>query len=386
MKRITFLLLILILVAGCRQGRTFHIKGTYAGKGKEKIYLRVIDVDKPVLIDSAKISKNGIFRMKVKATEPDFYQVGFDEKNFITLLAKPGENIRLRFEGANLSQNYSVEGSPGSDQVKMLDQRLAATHKKLDSLKAEYQVVAKDPGKKEKAAALEEDFSNTLKEQRKLNIEFIIKNLSSMASIMALYQRIDDKTFVLYDPRDLQYLKLVSDTLTRYYPNSKHTKALAANLEKEMNEMYRSRLQKMAESMPETKLDPDLVDISGKRIKLSSLKNKYVLLTFWSVASKECIAENLQLKEFYRLYNRKGFEIYQINLDENEEVWKNAVRFDELPWISVREDDPQNPVNARLYNVRTLPTNYLYDRNGTIIATNIHGRILQIKLEQLFGN
>jgi len=385
MRRIIFLLLTLFLVAGCRQERTFRINGTFPGKGKDHIYLRVIDVDTPILKDSAKISKNGTFRMKVKATEPDFYQIGFDEKDFITLLAEPGENIRIRFEGTNLSEKYIVEGSRGSDQVRMLDQQLSLTRRKLDSLKAEYQVVAKDPGRKDEIAALETEFTNTLKDQRKHNIEFIIENLRSMASVMALYQRIDDNTFVLYDPRDLQYLKLVSDTLTRYYPNSKHTRALTANLEKEMNEMYRSRLQKMAESMPETKLDPDLVDISGKRIKLSSLKNKYVLLTFWSVSSKECIAENLQLKEFYRKYNRKGFEIYQINLDESEETWRNAVRFDELPWISVREDDPQDPRNARLYNVRTLPANYLYDRNGTIIASNIHGRMLQIKLEQLFG-
>jgi peroxiredoxin len=385
MKRVLILLLPLVFIAGCRNEKIFRIEGTWSGKEHKYIYISRIDVDTPVLLDSAKINKNGMFRIKIGATEPDFYQLGFDEKDFVTLLAEPGEKINLKFEGDNLSGNYTVKGSPGSDQIQMLDQRLAVTKKKLDSLKVEYETVMKDPEKKEKGALLEEAFSNTLKDQRKYNIEFIIKNLSSMASVMAVYQKLDENTFVLYEQRDLQYLKLVSDTLSRYYPNSKHTRALAANLEKEMNEMYKSRLQKMAEEMPETRLDPDLADISGKRIKLSSLKNKYVLLTFWSVLSKECISENLQLKEFYRLYNKKGFEIYQINLDENEEAWKNAVRFDELPWISVREDDPGQPRNAQLYNVKSLPTNYLYDRNGTIIASNIHGRVLQIKLEQLFG-
>ncbi len=102
--------------------------------------------------------------------------------------------------------------------------------------------------------------------------------------------------------------------------------------------------------------------------------------------SRECIAENLQLKEFYRLYNRKGFEIYQINLDEDESTWKTAVKFDELPWISTREDDPADPINARLFNVKTLPANYLYDPEGKIIASNLHGKTLQIKLNQLFNN
>jgi len=52
----------------------------------------------------------------------------------------------------------------------------------------------------------------------------------------------------------------------------------------------------------------------------------------------------------------------------------------------VREDNPLNPVNATLYNVKAVPTNYLYDRNGIIIGVNLHGKSLQIKLAQLLGN
>jgi hypothetical protein len=91
------------------------------------------------------------------------------------------------------------------------------------------------------------------------------------------------------------------------------------------------------------------------------------------------------LKEFYKLYNKKGFEIYQIDLDENESNWKEAVRFDELPWISTREDDPKDPKNAILFNVQNLPTNYLFDKENKIIASNLHGRELQLKLEQIFN-
>jgi hypothetical protein len=85
------------------------------------------------------------------------------------------------------------------------------------------------------------------------------------------------------------------------------------------------------------------------------------------------------------MYNKKGFEIYQINLDENESDWKSAVKFDELPWISTREDDPLNPKNAVLFNVKNLPANYLFDREGKIISSNLHGKSLQLRLEQLFN-
>jgi hypothetical protein len=144
-------------------------------------------------------------------------------------------------------------------------------------------------------------------------------------------------------------------------------------------------VERLAKNLPLTKLDPNLKNTEGKRILLSSLKGKYVLLTFWSVQSRECIAENLLLKEYYKLYHKKGFEIYQINLDENENDWLSAVKFDELPWISTREDDPRNPKNALIFNVKELPTNYLFDKESNIISSNIHGKSLQLRLEQLFN-
>lgn len=385
MKRILFLPALVLLVIGCNDKSKFSVNGIIKDPKEKNIYLNRLDVDTPVLIDSAKISSKGSFRFRVKATDAGFYQIGFSETDFITLLAEPGEKITLLFNGKNLFENYTVSGSAGSEKLQSLDLVLAGTKRKLDSLSSIYTTASGETGFDVKGPALEAEFNDLIKAQRKKNIEFIINNLNSLASIKALYQRIDPETYVLYNRNDLQYFKIVTDSLTRHYPDSKEVQALARDFEKEMNQMYMSRIEQIAKDAPVTKLDPDLKNITGKRIALSSLKGKYVLLTFWSVQSKDCIRENLQLKEFYKLYNKKGFEIYQINLDENEEIWKTAVRFDELPWISTREDDPNNPKNATLFNVKTLPANYLFDKESKIIASNIHGRTLQLKLRQLFN-
>ncbi|MGA2405462.1 MAG: TlpA disulfide reductase family protein [Bacteroidales bacterium] len=385
MKRILFLLALVLILSGCKDKVKFAVDGVIKDSKEKYIYLNRLDVDTPVLIDSAKISRKGVFRFKVKTTVADFYQVGFSSTNFITLLAEPHEKIKLLFNSKNLFENYSVNGSVGSAKLQTLDLNLAETKRKLDSLRTVYSKASGEAGFDVKGPLLEAEFNELIKAQRKKNIEFIINNLNSLASIKALYQRINPETYVLYEPYDLQYLKIVTDSLTHHYPNSKQVQALARDFEKEMNQMYVSQLEQKAKKIPQTKLDPDLQNISGKRIALSSLKGKYVLLTFWSVQSRDCIEENLQLKEFYKLYNKKGFEIYQINLDQNESDWKAAVRFDELPWISTREDDPQNPKNAILFNVKSLPTNYLIDKESKIITANIHGRVLQLKLEQLFN-
>lgn len=383
MKRIIFLFALISILSSCTNKGTFSVTGVVKGRKEKSIFIRRIDIDTPILIDSSKINSKGEFHFKVKASEKDYYQIGFSESDFITLLTGPGEKIKIAFDGKTLFEKYSIAGSPESEKIQKLDITLSNTKRQLDSLSSEYSKISLQPGFDVKGPVLEAEFKKLLKDQRTKNIEFIINNSTSLASIKALYQQINPDTRVLYEQHDLQYFKIVTDSLKRHYPNSKQVLALSRDFEKEMGKMYSDRLANLTKDLPETKLNPDLKTTDGKRIALSSLRQKYVLLTFWSVQSKDCVAENLQLKTFYKLYSRKGFEIYQINLDANEADWKAAVKFDELPWISTREDDPNKPVNAILFNVKTLPTNYLFDKQGQIIATNLHGKSLQLKLEQL---
>src|ERR1035437_4937519 len=385
MKRTLFLLALVLIFSGCNDKNKFAVTGGIKNSKEKYIYLKRLDVDTPVLIDSAKISRKGTFRLKVKSGGADFYQLGFSTKNFITLLTEPGEKIRLDLSGQNLFENYSVDGSAGSEKLRTLDLVLIDTKRKLDSLTTVYKNASKEPGFDAKRPLLETEYNELVKAQRMKNIAFILSNINSLASIKALYQRLNDQTYVLYEPRDVQYLKIVTDSLTRHYPNLKQVQALARDFEKELNNVKISELEQMSKNMPKTVLDPDSMNIAGKRVALSSLKGKYVLLSFWSVQSKECIEENLQFKDLYKLYSKKGFEIYQINLDEDEAAWKAAVKYDELPWINTREDDPKNPKNAVLFNVQILPANYFFDKEGRIIASSLHGRPLQQKLDQLFN-
>jgi thiol-disulfide isomerase/thioredoxin len=386
MKRLFFLLFIIILFSGCKKKNSFTIRGVLEAKSSEFIHFSRFDLNTPVPIDSVKIKKNGEFRFTIKASEPDFYKVSITPENFITLLAEPGEKIRLHFGSSDLFNNYSVTGSAGSEKLQVLDQSLIDTRKKLDSLSLAYAKASGEPGFDIKGPELEAIFNDLIREQRRKNIGFIITNTTSLAAIKALYQRIDADTYVLFDQKDLQYLKIVTDSLKKYYPNSKHVQALSRDFENEMSLMYTNQLERISNQIEPLILNPELKNTEGKRISLESLRGKYVLLTFWSARSADCINENLELKEYYKLYNKKGFEIYQINLDADENIWKTAVKYDELPWISTREDNPANPETARLFNVKSLPTNYLFDREGTIIASNLHGRSLKLKLEQLFKN
>jgi peroxiredoxin len=376
---------ILILFSSCNEHGKISIEGNYPGETGEYLYISRIDVDIPIFVDSVKITKSGKFKSKFSYPGPAFYSVASSNTNFITVIAYPGDNIHLDFSGTLLQDGYSVEGSGESEDLRLLDLKLALTLASLDSLITIYESIPEGSSNDEERTAIDTQYSEIIKEQRMHNIGFIIENLNSFASIKALFQRLNENAYVLYKPTDAQYLKLVSDTLNAYYPESKQAISLAQTLENELAALNLSKLTNLASELESSDMDLDLANVSGKKIKLSSFEGKsYVLLTFWSATSKDCMNNNLQLKEFYRAYHNKGFEIYQVNLDEDESLWKQTVAYDELPWISVREDDPANATSLIQYNVNKVPTNYMFDKNGEIVGKDLYGRSLQIKLSQLF--
>jgi len=135
--------------------------------------------------------------------------------------------------------------------------------------------------------------------------------------------------------------------------------------------------------MPKTALDVQLPNINGDTILLSN-QGKYVLLSFWSTASESCVKENQVFKSLHKKYNHKGFEIYQVCIDNDIAKWEKAVKFDELPWISVIATNPESSGVIRMFNVRSVPVNYMFYREGNIIGKDLHGRALNIKMNQLF--
>jgi peroxiredoxin len=376
-------ILFLLLFSGCNSDKKIVIGGSYEEGAGRYLYLTRIDIDIPVFIDSVKISKKGTFETRFDYNQPAFYNFGFNNSDFITLIAYPGDKIFLTCTGESFYGNYSIEGSPESEDLKQLDSKLANTTASLDSLQIIYESLPENDN--ERKAGIEKQYTELVKAQRLYNIGYILDNLNSFASIKALFQRINDDAYVLYKPTDAQYLKLVSDTLNKYYPGSKQAINLANNLENELSALNISRISDMVANSEITNLDIDLKDISGKNRKLSSLEGKnYVLLSFWSARIEECVSNNLQLKEYYNLYHKKGLEIYQVSLDEDEELWKAAIAYDELPWISVRDSDTTKISPAVQYNITRLPANYLIDMKGEIIGKDLFGRTLQIKLSQLF--
>ena len=384
MKKI-LLLLIPIFIVGCNKIETLKIQGNIPNPEGKYLVLERIEINTPVPVDSVKIGRSGQFKFKIPAVEADFYQLSLSKGNFVSLLAMPGENISLKFNEKILSSHYEVTGSEGSNLVKQLDIQLRQTLHKMDSITVVYTKNMESPGFDSLSVILNESYNKLMLNQRKFLIGFILNHLNSLASIKALYQKYNPETYVLNDIKDYQYLKLVTDTLSVYYPDSKHTKALKADLEKGLAIINLARVSKLIDTTSTGNLDVTLPSPDGDTISLSSLKGKYVLLSFWASWNQESVSENLLFKPLYNKYKSKGFEIYQVSLDNKKEEWEKAIRYDELPWINVSDlKYPKSPVVGS-FNVQKIPMNYFVEKDGTISAKDLHGKALKIKLEQVFG-
>ncbi|PWG79172.1 TlpA family protein disulfide reductase [Pararcticibacter amylolyticus] len=135
-----------------------------------------------------------------------------------------------------------------------------------------------------------------------------------------------------------------------------------------------------AKIKPFTAATPD-----GQMLSVTEVlkKHKYLLIDFWASWCVPCRAENPNVVAAYNAFKDKGFGILSVSLDNNKASWKAAIAKDGMPWNHVSSLKRWNDPIAALYNVTAIPQNLLVAEDGTIVATDLHGKALMEKLTEL---
>ena len=132
----------------------------------------------------------------------------------------------------------------------------------------------------------------------------------------------------------------------------------------------------------------ELYNPKGKKIKLSKLRGKLVLIDFWASWCGPCRKESPNLVEAYNKYrkrkfeNGKGFDIFSVSLDKNKSAWISAIEKDGLIWKYHAWDEYKKA--SELYDVNSIPYAVLIDGEGRVIAqgSELRGINLHITLDR----
>jgi len=130
----------------------------------------------------------------------------------------------------------------------------------------------------------------------------------------------------------------------------------------------------------------ELPNLQNKAVSLEEFEGKYVLLEFGASNCGPCRHENPNLLKAYKKYKDHGFDIISVWLDKRHENWSKTVEKDQMIWTSVCDLKGHAGDVPLIYNINSIPSNFLLNEKGVVVAKNLRGEKLQEFLAGLFEN
>lgn len=367
-----------VILTSCGEKETtnYTISGKYPvdlSEGKE-IVLMKYNRGQATPLDTTVLDSEGNFEFKGNANEEMFAFIQLGDRKGVFLFLDSGSNEKFDITPGQFV-SYTVEGSKTNKQIKDLIDIHNKYYSQLMQVNEQALNQYGDP-----QTMPEEEFNKiqmqmmTLEEQRTgALIEYINASEPSLAPFMAVSVLIPDMNFEVLDAC---YKKLKENNTAEIFMSAIEP---AYQQFKMMDEAAKTTAVGM--QMPEI----ELADTTGKLVKLSSFKGKYVLVDFWASWCKPCRQENPNNVNIYNKFKGKGFEIVGVSLDDNKQAWEKAIQQDGLPWVHISDLKAWDTPLTKQFGFNGIPFTILVSPKGEILARGLRGAALEAKLNEVLN-
>ena len=364
----TVMALALGLSVTSAQEEGYEIKGEMeALTDAKRIYL-LYETGGQFFRDSTELEK-GDFLFKGSVTQPTVGTLMLDHGDGVD--GNAGDirdiylhNARIHVKGIDSLATAAVTGSKLNEDYQRYEEALATLKPRAWDLNNRYAAASEE---ERKAGGFDQEFEALRTAQQGILRDFINRNPESIISIVALER---------YSPGipDADTVGPLFLGLSESVRNSVQGQAYARILD---------NIKRTAIGNPAPLFTQN--DTEGIPVSLTDFRGRYVLIDFWASWCIPCREENPKIVKAYEAYKNKNFTILGVSLDraDRRDAWLKAIREDGLTWTQVSDLKWWENEVATLYAVREIPQNFLVNPNGIIVAKNLGGDELAVKLAEL---
>jgi peroxiredoxin len=383
MKKIIFLVALSLAILSCSKVKKgeFMISGEAKGLPNGKmIYLKTQnEVGLVLSVDSTKV-KDGKFELKGKVKEPSMFALYIkDIQQPVPFIMESGA-IEIKVDKDSIWKS-KISGTESNDSFQEFNDKTNAINKRLvDYQNKNIQKLMEAQQKKDNITieSLKSGYVKIQKEVDEYMNQYPDQNPNSYISLL-LVER-------LFNSQDFEYKKVKKtfENLNEELQNTTKGRAITEKLkaiEKNMKNPAAVEKLKSLKMAPEFSAKSP----SGTTISLKESLGKVTIIDFWASWCGPCRKENPNVVALYNQFHSKGLNIIGVSLDDDATKWKDAIAKDKLTWNHVSNLKGFEDPIAIQYEIQQIPTTFILDSKGNIVAKDLRGDELKAKVEELLA-
>jgi len=366
---VLFIALSFGLLSCTHDEKHFKLEADIKGMHGEPVILEEVGYSETQRIDSTRADEKGHFVVSGIYKEPSLCRIRIGDQFILVVI--DGEQINIQGNWDDL-QGYTSNNSAGSNSLAGFYKNYVIAIKDILAL----QIVTDSMNNADVPDSVLTPVKKDLEAKTVVLNTFIRSYADTTKSLpVALFAA----SKFLSDAGELDYLqKFASNLSRRFQPTS-----LSMEFQERVKNVVANEQPKITTpNIGSVAPDFTLTSIDNKSISLRDFRGKYVLVDFWASWCAPCRGENPNVVAAYKEFKDKNFTVLGVSLDSDKEKWQQAVTNDGLTWQHVSELNGWESTVATVYGVRSIPSNFLIDPAGKIVAMNLRGDDLKRTLSE----